>query len=231
MINLIAKKLGVIASATNELVADGTSYEEQLYVALVNAVSWYLDNACLTGTGAGQPMGVLNDPALITVPKETSQVAGTIVFDNLKKMFARLHPASMSNAVWVANSTVIPQILGLIQHVENVAGSENVGGSRVPVLREDGTGGFQILTRPVLFTEKLPQVGAAGDIALVDFSQYSLGLRQEVVIQKSAHAGFAEDETYYRAILRGDGMGRWSGPMTPKNGDTLSWCVTLAARV
>ena len=39
------------------------------------AVSWSLDDKFLNGTGAGQPLGLLADPALITVTKETSQSA------------------------------------------------------------------------------------------------------------------------------------------------------------
>ncbi len=82
----------------------------------------------------------------------------------------------------------------------------------------------------VLATEKLPGLGTKGDIMLVDFSQYSIGLRKEVVLQKSMHVGWQTDESGYRVILRADGQGRWSKVVTPRNGDTLSWCVTLAAR-
>ncbi len=64
----------------------------------------------------------------------------------------------------------------------------------------------------------------------VDFSQYSLGLRKVMSIDKSQHVGWQTDETGYRGILRADGQGRWDQVVTPKNGDTLSWCVTLAAR-
>ena len=91
-------------------------------------------------------------------------------------------------------------------------------------------GGFQILTRPVVFTEKVPVLGDRGDILLSAFSQYAIGLRQEVVLDQSHLPGWARDVISYRAILRVDGLGLWSGPVTPLHGDTLSWCVALAAR-
>jgi len=97
------------------------------------------------------------------------------------------------------------------------------------VLSQTG-GQFAMLTRPVFFTEKLPALGSVGDILLVDPSQYILGLRRQVSIEKSQHVYFSSDEAAYRAILRADGQGKWSKPMTPKNGDTLSWCVALATR-
>lgn len=229
-ITLTAYKLAVFAMATNELLADGASFEEMLGQALRNALGFYMDDAFFNGTGAGQPRGVFNDPALITVAKESGQAADTIDYLNLVKMFSRIHPASVANAVWVANTDTIPQLLQLQNVVKNVAGSENVGGSSVPVLQQDGQGGFTLLTRPVVFTEKVPSLGDLGDISLIDFSQYTVGMRQEVILDKSKHVGWSTDESGYRAILRVDGMGRWSGPVTPKNGASLSWCVTLAER-
>lgn len=65
---------------------------------------------------------------------------------------------------------------------------------------------------------------------LADFSHYAIGLRQQIVIQKSMHAGFQTDETAYRLVVRVDGQPRIAKAFTPKNGSTLSWCVKLAAR-
>ena len=190
---------------------------------MIASIGWYLDYGFLRGTGAGEPLGVLNDPAKITVAKQAEQAADTVVYTNLAKMLARLHPACVSNSVWVASPTTIPPLLELTIDV-------GTAGSHIPVSKELGGGGFSILTRPVIFTEKMPALGTEGDIGLYDFSQYSVGLRKEVGVEKSIHPGFASDASYYRSILRGDGQGRWSQPLTPKNGDTLSWCVTLADR-
>lgn len=230
-IELVAKKLACLTKSSNELAEDAPGFERLLGDALVAGLSWYLDLACLVGTGAGQPLGILNDPALIQVAKETApaQASGTIVYENLAKMLARLHPACLGNSIWIANPTTIPQLLGLTVRVQNAGGTDYVGGSHLPVLSQTG-GQFAMLTRPVFFTEKLPALGSVGDILLVDPSQYILGLRRQVSIEKSQHVYFSSDEAAYRAILRADGQGKWSKPMTPKNGDTLSWCVALATR-
>ena len=71
---------------------------------------------------------MLNDPALITVDAEAGQASSTILYTNIAKMFARLHPACLSNSCWVVNSTAIPQLLLMQNVVKNVAGTENVGG-------------------------------------------------------------------------------------------------------
>ena len=221
-ITLAARKLALFTKSSNELLADGAGFEQQLTSVLTAAAGWHLDYAFLRGSGAGQPRGVLNDPALVSVSKESGQAATTIVYENLTKMFARTHTASVGNSVWVANPTCIPQLLGLSVDV-------GTGGSFIPAMIESG-GQFTMLTRPVLFTEKLPTLGTVGDIILADFSQYTVGLRRGFVIDRSSHVGFRTDETGWRLILRADGQGRWKSAFTPKNGDSQSWCVALATR-
>lgn len=228
-IELKAKKMYILAPASSEILADSDDFERSLQGVLIDAIGQTSDYYYLNGTGAGQPRGVLNDPALITVAKVTGQTADTIVWQNLKDMFNRLHPASVNNAVWVANANTREQLLSLVQPIENVAGTENVGGSWIPAMRQVNDG-WSILGIEVLFTEKIPILGDAGDLILVDFSKYIVGMRKEMTLDKSGHLRFDYDETTYRSILRVDGQGSWSEAVTPRNGSTLSWCVNLAAR-
>jgi HK97 family phage major capsid protein len=228
MIKLTTKKLGLYGQASNELIADGPSFEGNYGTAMVKALGWHLDYAFLNGTGAGQPKGVLNDAALITVTKEAGQATGTLMYENVVKMFARLHPALVQEAVWVANPTTIPQLLLMTVKVKNVAGTENVGGSAIGALQGDGS--MTLLTRPVIFTEKVPQLSTKGDIMLLALSQYVVGLRPEMGIEKSAHVGFQSDLATYRGILRADGQGKWAQAYVPRNGTSLSWAVALENR-
>lgn len=183
------------------------SFDELIGGAMVQVLGWHLDYAFLNGSGAGQPLGVLNDPALIEVSAETGQAAGTVVYENVLKMFARLHPSCVQNSVWVCNNTTIPQL-------STMSVTIGTSGSHIPVMTTDN-GEFQILTRPVVFTEKVPTIGTAGDLLLADFSQYSVGMRQDVILEKSIHAGWQADTCKYRTIVRADGMGRWAEPFTP----------------
>ena len=65
----------------------------------------------------------------------------------------------------------------------------------------------------------------------MNFSQFAIGMRQQVSLVKSISPGFMNDEVYYRLILRADGQGRWSEAITPRRGtDALSWVVNLATR-
>ena len=222
MVDLTARKLGLLTQVSNELLRDGLNYGSQLGDAITQAISFHLDEAFLVGSGAPGPLGVVNAPATISVTAEVGQDAATIVYSNLTKMFARMHPASLGSSVWVASSTTIPQLSAL-----NV--TIGTGGSHVPVMTEtDGT--FRILTRPVFFTEKVPTLGTVGDIGLYDFSKYAVGMRQDFSLDQSQHVGFSRDTAYFRGLLRVDGQPTWAEPYQPKNGDTLSPFVTLATR-
>lgn len=219
---LKVKKLALLCAASNELASDGMDLDSQLSGAMASASSWFCDYAFLQGTGVGQPLGCLNDPAVISVAAEGAQDADSIVVENLIKMQARIHPACFGNSIWLANPNTIPELMQLSYSI-------GVSGQHVPILREND-GGMSLLTRKVIFSEKMPTLGDAGDIALVDLSQYAVGLRKEVSIEKSGHVHFATDRTAWRAITRLDGQGLWDSVYTPANGSTLSWVVTLAER-
>jgi HK97 family phage major capsid protein len=86
-----------------------------------------------------------------------------------------------------------------------------------------------MLTRPVIFTEKLPALGSAGQLLLADFSQYTIGLRREITLEKSLAPGFQTDAATYRALCRMDGQPTWNRAFLPKNGTALGPFVALAA--
>jgi len=223
LVQLTANKIALLVPASNEVLADGGStFAGMLGGAMARSIGWGLDSAFISGDGAGKPLGALNAASTIEVAKEGGQAADTIQYENLTTMFSRLHPASVKNSVWVCSSTTIPQLLGLSISV-------GTGGSHFPVLSEtDGT--FRMLSRPVIFTEKCPPLGDAGDVMLVDWSQYIVGLRLDVSVDRSRHAGFTKDQTFYRGIVRADGAPAWAEAYSPLNGSTLSWCVTIEDR-
>jgi len=219
---LNAKKLTGLVRFSNELAADIPSSESQITALCGKGLAWYRDKAFLKGTGAGQPLGILNAPCLIEVEPEGGQGA-TITYTNLVNMVSRLFAGSFSNSVWIAHQTCIPQLLQLSLPI-------GTGGSAIQVMTES-SGLFKILTRPVVFTEKTEPLGSKGDIMLCDFSQYVVGLRQGMRFDTSIHAHFTTDELLARLIERHDGMPLWSEALTLLDGSTtVSPFVTLAAR-
>lgn len=228
-VTLKAKKIGIWSKLTSELVEDSPGFEGRLTNAMAQAIGWNFDQGFIRGSGAGQPQGMLTKaPSLITVAKETSQAADSIVYDNVIKMWSRLWPRGAMNAVWMVHPSTLPWLLKLIVFIPNRADSDDVGGTVVTVQGQDGT--MRLLTRPVVVTEHVNQLGDAGDIALVDWSQYLVGLRRAITSAREISSGWTTDEVGVRSIARIDGMDTWSKPFQPRTGATLSWCVTLAER-
>ena len=220
---LNAKKLTGMLRFSSELAADIPGGEGQIIDICGKGLAWYRDRAFLKGTGAGEPLGILNAGCTIEVAAESGQRADTIVYENLVKMVGRLHPACFKNAIWICQVSAIPQLLSLSQSV-------GTGGSTYPVLSETN-GEWKILTRPVVFTEKTEKLGDKGDIILADLSQYVVGLRSEMRFDMSIHVHFSTDELLARLIERHDGQPLWDSALTLEDGsNTVSPFVTLAAR-
>ena len=162
------------------------------------------------------------DP-LITITKETNQVASTVVIENILKMYARMLPSSKSRAVWLVNPTTFIQL----QQLSIAVGT---GGAPVMLMNLAGSPTPTILGRPVIETEKVPTLGSASDISFIDFTYYLIGDRPGSGLESSPHAQFMNDVTVMKLTDRNDGRPWIQSPLTPTNGDTLSPFVTLGAR-
>ena len=234
MLQLSLKKLGGVSYLTSELLEDSAALEAFVRAAFGAEFAWELDSAIMRGPGAGTPLGFLNSAALVTVAKETSQIADTIVSENVIKMFSRMTETSLKDAVWLVSQSCWPQIFQFKQVVRNAANTENVGGAP---LFMTGNGGIAdapfgtILGRPVLPVPQASAVGDVGDISFVNLSKYLLAQKGGVRTASSIHVAFLTDEVALRWVLRVDGQPYLDAPITPAYGsDTQSDFVTLAAR-
>jgi HK97 family phage major capsid protein len=226
-VTLDAQKLTGYAEIPNELLADSavsvSAFVDQLFP---EALAWFEDVAFMRGSGVGEPLGFLNagNTARVAVAKEAGQAAGSIVWENIVKMYARMLPSALANAVWIANIDTFPELA-------TMALSVGTGGSAVWL--GSGVDGppMTILGRPVIFTEKAETLGLAGDINFVDLGYYLIGDRQSMTAMTSEHFKFNVDSTAYRIIERVDGRPWIKNAITPNKGaGTLSPFVQLATR-
>lgn len=213
------------AEVPNEMFSDVSALDGFIRRTLPQAKAFAEDKDFLVGTGVGEPLGVLasTNTALITVSKETSQAASTVVIENILKMYARMLPSSKGRAVWVVNPTTMPQLQTL---------SIPVGTGGAPVMLVNLANGPvpTMLGRPIVETEKVPALGSASDISFIDFTYYLIGDRPGSGLESSPHAQFMNDVTVLKLTDRNDGRPWMQSALTPVNGDTLSAFVTLAAR-
>jgi HK97 family phage major capsid protein len=227
-VKLDTTKQTALAYLTNELIRESApAIDAILTQMLPQAMAYNADLDYLKGLGAGEPLGALStrNPSLLAVAAESGQLTGTIVWENILRMYSRMLPTSIPNSVWIASPDTFMQ-LGTMALVVGT------GGSAVWITDAHGAPQLTLLGRPVIMSEKAPGVlGQQGDLSLVDFTYYLVGIRDSLSIDTSDHVKFTSDQTTVRAIARNDGRPWLTSAITPQNGGpTLSPFVTLAAR-
>jgi HK97 family phage major capsid protein len=211
------------ARVPNELFVDVAALDGFIRTTLPQAQAFAEDVDFLTGDGVGKPLGVLNSPAKVTVTKETNQPNATVQVENILKMYARMLPSSKGRGVWLVNPTTFAQLMTLSIAV-------GTGGAPVALVNIAASPTPTMLGRPVIETEKVPALGAAGDIGFFDFSYYLIGDRPGSGLESSPHEEFSNDVTVLKMTSRNDGRPWIQSALTPLNGDSLSPFVVLGAR-
>jgi len=225
-INFNLNKLAALFYSTDELLMDSTALEASINEFFPKEMSFKIDTAIINGDGVGKPLGIIQSPALISITKETNQVATTIVYENIIKMYARINSQSKVAAIWIANADIMPQLMTM---------SIAVGTGGVPVfMPANGATGKPYDTlfgKPIVFTEQSPTLGAVGDIVLADMSQYYVATKGGIKSASSLHVRFVYDEWAFRWTYRIDGKPIWNSALTPYSaGDTISPFVAIAVR-
>jgi HK97 family phage major capsid protein len=226
LIEFDLKKLMSIMYTTDELVQDAVALTAIAGQAFSEEVMFMTEDAIFNGSGAGMPFGVLNAPALISVPKQNGQAAGTIVKENIDNMWTRMWARSRKNAIWYIIQDAEAQLNQL---------GQVVGTGGVPVYLPPGGLSAKpygtLYGRPVIATEYNPALGTPGDILLADMSQYSIADKGGPNAATSMHVAFLTDEMVFRITYRVDGKPMWTTALTPAKGTlTKSPFVAIAQR-
>tara|TARA_R110002110_G_scaffold86024_6_gene224507 strand:+ start:5906 stop:7330 length:1425 start_codon:yes stop_codon:yes gene_type:complete len=229
-ISLRLKKMTALGYASEEWVKwSPVSLGSWLLPRFGEAIGWKEDLVFINGQGGGQPLGILNSPAAVVVAKEAAQAADTLVLANTTKMFARLRARRSGSIAWLMNQTVFPQLPLL-----NVA--VGTGGSAVFINSAQSAAGQSLWGYPIQYSEKVPVLGDAADVSLVDVSDYIVADDQSgPQVAQSIHLKFDYGQTAFRITKYVDGQSMTKDALAPyKAGattpDTLSPVVTLAAR-
>lgn len=228
-IELNLKKLIGLCYATDELLQDAAALEGVIRQGFVSEFGFLLDDSIINGTGAGQPLGILNAGCLVSVDKETGQKAATVVAENVIKMYSRIFAQSRPNAVWLINQNIEPQLFTM---------SLAVGTGGVPIYMPAGGLSAQpygtLFGRPVIAIEQAATLGTVGDIIFADLpGGYILADKGGIQSDMSIHVRFVYDESVFRFVLRVDGQPVRASALTPYKGGssyTQSHFVALATR-
>jgi HK97 family phage major capsid protein len=218
-ITLHANSLMGISYATEEILSESPmSFIAILQAGFSDEFDSKILDERLNGTGVGEFLGINNSPALISVAR---QLAGEIDYLDIINMMARAW--RYRNCIWLANHDVIPQLGQLSLTV-------GAGGSAIFVQNAAVDMPSTLMGRPLFYSEYVNALGTAGDLMLIDWSQYLEGTYQPLQTAESIHVRFVNAERAFRFMMRNDGAPWWRTALTPKRGaNTLSPYVRLAA--
>lgn len=226
-------RLTALVPMTEELLEDAPALAGYVTAKAGEKLAFKVNDAIINGTGAGQPLGILNAPCKVQVGKISSQVADTIHAKNIVTMWSRLPAASQRNAVWLINQDCLPQIYQLGFAVTDGT-TTNVGAGALymgPGQMAGGAPSGTLLGRPIVVTEACATLGDAGDIVLADLSKYLTVVKGSVKADTSIHLWFDQNAVAFRFVMRINGQPWLSTPIARKSGsNTLSHFITLEAR-
>lgn len=186
-------KVGGYVEVSNELISDSPQSIEALLRSLFAiAIGSKNERNILFGTGAGEPLGILNAPCTVGVTTATND---TFAYADVLSMWARFRAVSGGTPVWIAHPSLIPQIGTLAV----AAGSPVVWAGNLAAGQPSTLLGY-----PILFSEHMNQ-WKTNDMLLADLGAYIMFERQALSIAYSEHAAFTSDKGTWRFTARNDG--------------------------
>lgn len=222
-LSVTAHKLAVAVNASDELLQDANAMQTFISRKAGEAFAWATNAAIFSGTGTGQPKGVVAGAAYSQVATGSWSAAGSITARDVLNMYYRMPQQNRGNAIWVVSPSVEGLLPTLIMSGATVPAFLPPGGlSASPY----GT----LLGRPVYVSPHAKALGAVGDISFIDFSKYltlvkSPGVKSDV----SMHVYFLNDLQTFRFTMRLGGT-NWLTAAQTLGGVTYSPYVGLAVR-
>ncbi|MDD3899065.1 MAG: phage major capsid protein [Syntrophomonadaceae bacterium] len=171
------------------------------------------EDTFLSGNGVGQPLGIINHPAAITIPRA---VANQIAYADVVNMFARAKFGG--KLCWIGSQTILPQLMRMVDTGNNLVWQPNA--------REGAPG--TLLGIPFLLNDQSPSLGTEGDLMLIDLNYYLIKDGSGISIAMSEHPLFTQNRTIIKAFWNVDGQPWLITPLIQRNGvDTVSPFVVL----
>lgn len=223
-------KVAAKIAVTDEMLEDAPLIESIINQDAPEVIMAKINDAIISGNGVKKPQGILGSGFGFEVAKEIGQAAGTIEFNNLKKLYTHALPKAKRNGVFLYNVACEEQLIGM----KLDASSTDSPSVYLPNQSIAGAPYGTLWGKPVFpMAGALPALGAQGDILFADLSNYfaavkSGGLKRQI----SIHAKWDEDATSYKFSFRIGGMCPYSSPASTQYGNyKLSGLLYLQERV
>lgn len=193
-----AHKLAINIKVSNELLADSyyplaQHLEEEFGKAIARAE----EEAFITGTGVGQPTGILHTIATVQSRYIQTTASATISADDLINLQYNLPRPYRKNAAWLINDETLRHIRLLKDNTQNFVWQPSLTSEEPP----------RLLGAPVYTSSFMPTM-ASSQIAVLygDFSTYKIGERGERTVQTLTELHALSGMTGFLMTERVDGI-------------------------
>ena len=136
-----------------------------------------LARVIISGSGVGQPNGVVGFAGVRTVARAVANQVAYADLRNLKHLLLSYH---RSGARWATDDTVEAYLEGLVDTTNRPLFNASVATGLVD----------RLLGYPYLVQERTPNIGASGDVVFGNWRYYWFVVEQEIVIKRSDHYKF-----------------------------------------
>lgn len=233
LVQLKLNKLMAAYFVTEELLEDSIiSLEPLLAAAFSEAFAFKSDAEAIWGTGAGEPLGLMNAPCKEAISAEASQTgadATTIVWENIVKMWSRMPASSKRNAIWCINPDCIPSLYSMGISIGTAGNLAFMPANQAAV----GNAPVTLFGRPIIETEHCETIGTEGDLIFWDPTTFLHAVKagQGLKFSSSVHVKFLEDQMTFKITYRNDHQPWWDSSVTPVHSSaTMTPILTLATR-
>lgn len=172
-----------------------SAFEATLINNVVEAMTKATEQAIISGTGSGQPKGILSE----TVPEGQTIQSAAPSYADLVNAEAALPQAYENGAVWCMSKKTFMQYYGLIDETGQPVGRVNYGIAGKPERA--------LLGRPVICCDYVPSVAAAAKgkafAFLFNFKDYVLNTNYSMTVKK--YEDNDTDDMVTKAIMLADG--------------------------
>lgn len=182
---------------------------------LAQGYSWFEDDYFFSGTGVGEPQGILNAPCAVAVTRTNS--AGAAIFADIVAMFRALHPgikqhgltSGVTSVAWLLSASVVDALVESYLNVGGASAPSTITPVAPPGWFTMGDGDKitpSLLGLPAIVTDHQPASGSVGDVMLCDLSKYLIGDQLAMTIERAAEGkAFPSDASDFRIRARLDG--------------------------
>lgn len=209
--NEVAATMYITDKLLRNAPAVGAIIQKLMSAAVVGAE----EVAFRSGNGVGRPLGFQNCAATIDVARAG---AGAIAYQDIVNML--VSSAQGGNSVWIASRTILSSLLTMKDANDNLIWQPNAAVGQPSTL----------LGLPLIFDNRAPVLGSAGDLALLDLSYYLIKDGSGPSISMSEHVRFTSNQTCVKIFWNVDGKCWLNTPILLEDGVTqVSPFVSLAA--